>query len=63
MSLDLNDLQIESIDTFETEAEYADGHGLTEIGASSQTGNNSCGQGSCSTNGGGGVDPTIIFNQ
>jgi hypothetical protein len=48
--LDLNDLKI---DTFDVDTlndslnEYTEGHGLTEIGASTQSGTNSCGQGSC----------------
>jgi hypothetical protein len=48
--LDLNDLKI---DTFDVDTlndslnEYIEGHGLTEIGASTQSGNNSCGIGSC----------------
>jgi hypothetical protein len=48
--LDLNDLKIDAFDMDtinDSSNEYAEGHGLTEIGASSQTGNNSCGQGSC----------------
>ncbi len=61
MSLDLNDLTIKDFDIPENLSGLSDGHGLTEVGASSQTGNNSCAQGSCST--GGGIDPTIIFNQ
>ncbi len=47
--LDLNDLSIENFDTDATQNELSDGHGLTEVGASSQTGDNSCGQGSCKT--------------
>jgi hypothetical protein len=43
--LDLNDLNIEAIETDELSNE---GHGLTEIGASSNQ-NNTCGQGSCKT--------------
>jgi hypothetical protein len=49
-NLDLNDLKI---DTFDVDTlndslnEYTEGHGLTEIGASTQSGNNSCGIGSC----------------
>jgi hypothetical protein len=62
ISLDLNDLNIESLDIGDSNDEFADGHGLTEIGASTNQ-NNSCGQGSCSTNSGGGVDPGVIFNQ
>lgn len=48
--LELNDLNIDSLDmdlNNDALTEYAEGHGLSEIGASSQTGNNSCGQGSC----------------
>ncbi len=50
MSLNLNDLNIEQLEIDQTDeglTEYTDGHGLTEVGASSQTGNNTCGQGSC----------------
>jgi hypothetical protein len=50
MSLDLNDLEIQTTETDESTAgldEYSDGHGLNEIGASCQSGSNSCGQGSC----------------
>jgi hypothetical protein len=45
--LDLNDINVENFDI--SQDEFAEGHGLTEIGASSQTGDNSCGQGSCKT--------------
>jgi hypothetical protein len=48
--LDLNDLKIDTFDTDtfnESLNEYVEGHGLTEIGASTQSGDNSCGQGSC----------------
>jgi hypothetical protein len=48
--LDLNDLKIESpneTDSNDTLSEYTEGHGLSEIGASCQSGSNSCGQGSC----------------
>ena len=51
-NLDLNDLKIDTFDSADVQeelTEFAEGHGLTEIGASSQTGSNSCGQGSCST--------------
>ncbi len=50
--LDLNDLQIDTLDVDSAQdslGDYAEGHGLNEIGASSQTGDNSCGQGSCKT--------------
>jgi hypothetical protein len=43
--LDLTDINVENFDA--NQEEFADGHGLTEIGASSQSGSNSCGQGSC----------------
>ena len=49
-NLDLNDLKIDTFDSADVQeelTEFAEGHGLTEIGASSQTGSNSCGQGSC----------------
>lgn len=49
--LDLNDLNIDSLNIDNEDNglnEYTEGHGLSEIGASSQTGTNSCGQGSCS---------------
>jgi hypothetical protein len=46
-NLDLTDINVENLDI--SQEEFAEGHGLTEIGASSQTGNNSCGQGSCKT--------------
>lgn len=62
--LDLNDLKIELFDGDVTDTSlntYVEGHGLSEIGASSQTGNNSCGQGSCSTQTA--PDGSIIFNQ
>jgi hypothetical protein len=45
--LDLTDIEVENFDG--AQEEFTDGHGLTEIGASSQTGNNTCGQGSCKT--------------
>jgi hypothetical protein len=57
--LDLNDLEIDAFDT--SLNEYTEGHGLSEIGASSQTGTNSCGQGSCKTSSE--PDGSIIFNQ
>ena len=51
-NLDLNDLKIDTFDNADVQeelTEFAEGHGLTEIGASSQKGSNSCGQGSCTT--------------
>ena len=51
-NLDLNDLKIEGFQTNEAQDpadNFDEGHGITEIGASCQTGNNSCGQGSCKT--------------
>jgi hypothetical protein len=50
--LNLNDMQIDDLDlenNGDALSEYAEGHGLNEIGASSQSGSNSCGQGSCKT--------------
>ena len=50
--LDLNDLKIDTFNSNEAQDslnDFAEGHGLTEIGASSQTGPNTCGQGSCKT--------------
>lgn len=49
-NLDLNDLKIDAFDVDQVPdglTEFVEGHGLTEIGASSQTGPNSCGAGSC----------------
>ena len=50
-NLDLNDLKIDTFDNLEVQelTEFAEGHGLTEIGASTQSGTNTCGQGSCQT--------------
>jgi hypothetical protein len=51
--LNLNDVQIDNLDlenNSDALSEYTEGHGLNEIGASSQSGSNSCGQGSCQTN-------------
>lgn len=49
--IELNDLKIEDFNeevTSENLADHAEGHGLSEMGASCQSGSNSCGQGSCS---------------
>lgn len=51
-NLDLNDLKIDTFDSADVQeelTEFAEGHGLTEIGASTQSGTNTCGQGSCQT--------------
>jgi hypothetical protein len=48
--LDLNDLEIDTVTQDETNdslAEFSEGHGLTEVGASCNSCQSGCGTGSC----------------